>query len=98
MRSSERERDRDERAKREVASANQRLAGRYRRTCERGRLRSSGGSGGGSGGASGSSGASPPHRPPAALQRRHVILFLAANPSGSSRLALEEECTAIEHE
>jgi hypothetical protein len=29
---------------------------------------------------------------------RHVILFLAANPSGTSRLALDEECAAIERE
>jgi hypothetical protein len=32
----------------------------------------------------------PPHK--------HVILFLAANPSGTTRLALEEECAAIERE
>jgi hypothetical protein len=30
--------------------------------------------------------------------RRHVILFLAANPSGTARLALDEECAAIERE
>jgi CHAT domain-containing protein len=30
--------------------------------------------------------------------RKHMILFLAANPSGTSRLALDEECAAIEHE
>ncbi len=29
---------------------------------------------------------------------RHVILFLAANPSGTTRLALDEECAAIERE
>jgi CHAT domain len=29
---------------------------------------------------------------------RHVILFLAANPDGTTRLALEEECAAIERE
>ena len=29
---------------------------------------------------------------------RHVILFLAANPSGTTRLALNEECAAIERE
>jgi CHAT domain-containing protein len=29
---------------------------------------------------------------------RHVILFLAANPSGTARLALDEECAAIERE
>jgi hypothetical protein len=29
---------------------------------------------------------------------KHVILFLAANPSRSSRLALDEECAAIERE
>jgi hypothetical protein len=30
--------------------------------------------------------------------RRHVILFLAANPSGTTRLALDDECAAIERE
>lgn len=34
-------------------------------------------------------------RPPAS---RHVILFFAANPSGTTRLALDEECAAIERE
>ena len=29
---------------------------------------------------------------------RHTILFLAANPSDSTRLALDVECAAIEHE
>ena len=29
---------------------------------------------------------------------RHVILFLAANPSDTTRLALDEECAAIERE
>lgn len=29
---------------------------------------------------------------------QHVILFLAANPSGTTRLALDEECAAIERE
>lgn len=29
---------------------------------------------------------------------RHIILFLAANPKGTTRLALDEECAAIEHE
>jgi hypothetical protein len=33
-------------------------------------------------------------RPP----RPHVILFLAANPGGTTRLALDEECSAIERE
>lgn len=94
MGSSERERDRDEGTEREVAPASERFAGVYRRTCDRWRRRSSGASGGASDGSS----APPPHRPSTSLQRRHVILFLAANPCGSSRLALEEECTAIEHE
>src|SRR4029079_9429361 len=35
---------------------------------------------------------------PARPAPRHVILFLAANPSGTTRLALEEECAAIERE
>jgi hypothetical protein len=30
--------------------------------------------------------------------KKHVILFLAANPSSTSRLALDEECAAIERE
>ena len=30
--------------------------------------------------------------------RKHVILFLAATPSGAPRFALDEECTAIERE
>jgi len=29
---------------------------------------------------------------------KNVILLLVANPSGTSRLALDEECTAIKHE
>jgi hypothetical protein len=33
---------------------------------------------------------------PVAPVARQVILFLAANPSGTSRLALDEECAAIE--
>jgi hypothetical protein len=35
------------------------------------------------------------------LQRpsmKHMILFLAANPLGTDRLALDEECAAIERE
>src|SRR5262245_22884709 len=30
--------------------------------------------------------------------RRHLILFLAANPAETTRLALDEECAAIERE
>src|SRR5215831_18568117 len=30
--------------------------------------------------------------------KKHVILFAAANPSSTSRLALDDECTAIERE
>jgi WD40 repeat protein len=47
---------------------------------------------------------SPPIAPMATVrekrlgERRRVILFLAANPGGTSRLALDEECAAIEHE
>lgn len=37
-------------------------------------------------------------RSPRPRASRHVILFLAANPSGSTRLALDAECAAIEHE
>jgi hypothetical protein len=38
-------------------------------------------------------------RPAAAPDaNRHLILFLAANPSGTTRLALDEECAAIERE
>ena len=37
-------------------------------------------------------------RPPRRSAPRHVILFLAANPSGTSPLALDEECAAIERE
>jgi hypothetical protein len=37
-------------------------------------------------------------RPPRPATSRHVILFLAANPSKTTRLALGEECAAIEHE
>jgi hypothetical protein len=46
----------------------------------------------------------PPKRPRAKgqsrprLSSRHVILFFAANPSGTTRLALDEECAAIERE
>ena len=100
MRSSERECDGDEQTEREVAPANERVAGGYRRTCDRRRLHHSGASGasGASGGTPDGSSASLPHRPPTSLQGRHMILFLAADPCGSSRLALEEECTAIEHE
>jgi hypothetical protein len=35
---------------------------------------------------------------PNAAHRKHVILFLAANPQRTSRLALDEECAAIERE
>src|SRR5262245_60494756 len=35
---------------------------------------------------------------PRSAARRHVILFLAANPSETTRLALDEECAAIERE
>jgi len=35
---------------------------------------------------------------PSGSARRHTILFLAANPSGTDRLALDEECAAIERE
>jgi len=40
------------------------------------------------------------HGPSALVPRsgRHVILFLAANPTGTGRLALEQECAAIERE
>jgi CHAT domain len=37
-------------------------------------------------------------RPPRPAPSRHVILFLAANPSETTRLALDEECAAIERE
>jgi hypothetical protein len=37
-------------------------------------------------------------RPRRRATRRHVILFLAADPSATSRLALDEECAAIELE
>jgi len=37
-------------------------------------------------------------RPPKPRSSRHVILFLAANPNGTNRLALDEECAAIEEE
>src|SRR5262249_37760694 len=37
---------------------------------------------------------SPSPRPP----MKHTILFLAANPAGTDRLALDEECAAIERE
>jgi len=40
--------------------------------------------------------AAPPAVHPA--PRKHVILFLAANPRGTSRVALDEECAAIERE
>jgi hypothetical protein len=44
-----------------------------------------------------------PERPPSSnvtsrAARRHVILFLAAHPSGTTQLALSEECAAIEDE
>lgn len=39
-------------------------------------------------------GARSPRRPAS----RHIILFLAANPSDSTHLALNAECAAIEHE
>lgn len=32
------------------------------------------------------------------MTARHVILFLAADPAGTDRLALDEECAAIERE
>jgi CHAT domain len=35
---------------------------------------------------------------PRSATRRHVILFLAANPSETTRLALDEECAAVERE
>lgn len=37
-------------------------------------------------------------RPAKPATDRHVILFLAANPSETTRLALDEECAAIERE
>jgi hypothetical protein len=37
-------------------------------------------------------------QPPLPIERRHVILFVAANPSGTTRLALDDECAAIERE
>ena len=37
-------------------------------------------------------------RPPRPTTSRHGILFLAANPSETTRLALDEECAAIERE
>jgi hypothetical protein len=37
-------------------------------------------------------------RPPRHAAGRHVILFLAANPSETTRLALDEKCAAIEAE
>jgi len=37
-------------------------------------------------------------RSPRPAPGRHVILFLAANPSETTRLALDEECAAIERE
>lgn len=37
-------------------------------------------------------------RPPRRRASRHVILFLASNPSDTTRLALDEECAAIERE
>ena len=37
-------------------------------------------------------------RPPRPATARHVILFLAANPAETTRLALDEECAAIERE
>jgi tRNA A-37 threonylcarbamoyl transferase component Bud32 len=38
------------------------------------------------------------NRSPASAKTKHVILFLAANPNGTSRLALDKECADIEHE
>ena len=38
------------------------------------------------------------HQPPRSSLTKHTILFLAANPLGTSRLALDEECAAIERE
>lgn len=43
----------------------------------------------------GSARAARSRRPPAS---RHIILFLAASPGDSTRLALDMECAAIEHE
>jgi WD40 repeat protein len=40
----------------------------------------------------------PPRPRVKAATRKHVILFLAANPTGTTRLALDEECAAIEQE
>lgn len=40
--------------------------------------------------------ADPEDAAPVARNARQVILFLAANPSGTSQLALDEECAAIE--
>ena len=37
-------------------------------------------------------------RGPKRVTDRHVILFLAANPNGTTRLALDDECAAIERE
>ena len=37
-------------------------------------------------------------RAPGPRPTRHVVLFLASNPSGTTRLALDEECGAIERE
>lgn len=37
-------------------------------------------------------------RSPRSHPSRHVILFLASNPSDTTRLALDEECAAIERE
>src|SRR5262245_53280248 len=43
-----------------------------------------------------------PPRPPSGTDKddmtKPVILFLAANPDGTSRIALDEECAAIERE
>jgi hypothetical protein len=42
--------------------------------------------------------ASAPRRAPRPSSSRHVILFLAANPGDTGRLALTDECAAIERE
>jgi len=52
----------------------------------------------GHGSASRASSATPPVSASRPGLRNHVILFLAANPRGTSRLALDEECAAIERE
>ena len=37
-------------------------------------------------------------RSPRPSERRHRVLFLAADPRDTTRLAQDEECAAIEHE